>query len=83
MVEAITARVNAAQRLMPSAEVDRAVTALTGVIEQYKFVAAQPPARQNGGEWRKYYVGREVKVRPVIPAALPVGVTAALTSGIC
>ena len=28
----------------------------------------------NGGEWRKFYVGREVKVKPVIPAALPVGV---------
>lgn len=28
----------------------------------------------NGGEWRRFYVGREVKVRPAIPAALPVGV---------
>ena len=28
----------------------------------------------NGGEWRRYYVGREVKVKPAIPAALPVGV---------
>ena len=28
----------------------------------------------NGGEWRGFYVGREVKVKPVIPAALPVGV---------
>lgn len=28
----------------------------------------------NGGEWRRFYVGREVKVRPAIPGALPVGV---------
>lgn len=28
----------------------------------------------NGGEWRRFYVGKEVKVRPAIPAALPVGV---------
>ncbi len=28
----------------------------------------------NGGEWRRFYAGREVKVRPAIPAALPVGV---------
>ena len=41
------------------------------VIDSSKGIAI---GAANGGEWRKYYVGREVKVRPVIPAALPVGV---------
>ena len=41
------------------------------VIDSSKAIAI---GAANGGEWRKYYVGREVKVRPVIPAALPVGV---------
>ena len=41
------------------------------VIDSAKGIAI---GAANGGEWRKYYVGREVKVRPVIPAALPVGV---------
>ena len=34
----------------------------------------------NGGEWRRFYVGREVKVKPTIPAALPVGVTLSVPS---
>ena len=41
------------------------------VIDSAKGIAI---GAANGGEWRKYYVGREVKVRPTIPAALPVGV---------
>ena len=41
------------------------------VIDSVKGIAI---GAANGGEWRKYYVGREVKVRPAIPAALPVGV---------
>lgn len=41
------------------------------VIDSAKGIAI---GAANGGVWRKYYVGREVKVRPVIPAALPVGV---------
>ena len=41
------------------------------VIDSAKAIAI---GAANGGEWRKYYVGREVKVRPAIPAALPVGV---------
>lgn len=41
------------------------------VIDSAKGIAI---GAANGGEWRKYYVGREVKVRPAIPAALPVGV---------
>jgi len=41
------------------------------VIDSSKAIAI---GVANGGEWRKYYVGREVKVRPTIPAALPVGV---------
>ena len=41
------------------------------VIDSAKAVAI---GAANGGEWRRFYVGREVKVRPAIPAALPVGV---------
>ena len=41
------------------------------VIDTAKAVAI---GAANGGEWRRFYVGREVKVRPAIPAALPVGV---------
>ena len=41
------------------------------VIDSAKGIAI---GAANGGEWRKYYVGREVRVRPAIPAALPVGV---------
>ena len=41
------------------------------VIDSSKAIAI---GAANGGEWRKFYVGREVKVRPMIPAALPVGV---------
>ena len=41
------------------------------VIDSSKAIAI---GAANGGEWRRFYVGREVKVKPVIPAALPVGV---------
>ena len=41
------------------------------VIDSSKAIAI---GAANGGEWHRFYVGREVKVRPVIPAALPVGV---------
>jgi len=41
------------------------------VIDSAKAIAI---GTANGGEWRRFYVGREVKVRPAIPAALPVGV---------
>ena len=41
------------------------------VIDSSKAIAI---GAANGGEWRRFYVGREVKVRPAIPAALPVGV---------
>ena len=41
------------------------------VIDSTKGIAI---GAANGGEWRRFYVGREVKVRPAIPAALPVGV---------
>ncbi|MBR4259075.1 MAG: iron-containing alcohol dehydrogenase [Kiritimatiellae bacterium] len=41
------------------------------VVDSSKAIAI---GAANGGEWRRYYVGREVKVRPTIPAALPVGV---------
>lgn len=41
------------------------------VIDSAKAIAI---GAANGGEWRKFYVGREVKVKPAIPAALPVGV---------
>lgn len=41
------------------------------VIDSAKAIAI---GAANEGVWRKYYVGREVKVRPAIPAALPVGV---------
>ena len=41
------------------------------VIDSSKAIAI---GAANGGEWRKFYVGREVKAKPVIPAALPVGV---------
>ena len=41
------------------------------VIDTAKAIAI---GAANGGEWRKFYVGREVKVRPTIPTALPVGV---------
>ena len=41
------------------------------VIDSAKAIAI---GAANGGEWRRFYVGREVKVRPTIPAALPVGV---------
>ena len=40
LIVTVIARVNAAQLLMPSAEVDKAVAALTGVIGQYKLVAS-------------------------------------------
>ena len=46
----IIARINAAQRLMPSAELDSAVTALTGVIEQYRLVAASHTAKKEKPE---------------------------------
>ena len=41
------------------------------VIDSSKAIAI---GAANGGEWRKFHVGREVKAKPVIPAALPVGV---------
>ena len=41
------------------------------VVDSSKAIAI---GAANGGEWRRYYVGREVKVKPEIPAALPVGV---------
>ena len=41
------------------------------VIDSSKAIAI---GAANGGEWRRFYVGREVKVKPTIPAALPVGV---------
>lgn len=41
------------------------------VVDSSKAIAI---GAANGGEWRRFYVGREVKVKPVIPAALPVGV---------
>ncbi|MBQ3289084.1 MAG: iron-containing alcohol dehydrogenase [Kiritimatiellae bacterium] len=41
------------------------------VIDTAKAIAI---GAANGGEWRRFYVGKEVKVRPAIPAALPVGV---------
>lgn len=41
------------------------------VIDSAKAIAI---GAANNGEWRRFYVGREVKVRPAIPAALPVGV---------
>ena len=41
------------------------------VIDSAKAVAI---GAANGGEWRRFYVGKEVKVRPALPAALPVGV---------
>ncbi len=41
------------------------------VVDSAKAIAI---GAANGGEWRRFYVGREVKVRPRIPAALPVGV---------
>ena len=41
------------------------------VIDSAKAIAI---GAANGGAWRRFYVGREVKVRPAIPAALPVGV---------
>lgn len=41
------------------------------VIDSAKAIAI---GAANKGVWRKFYVGREVKVRPAIPAALPVGV---------
>ena len=41
------------------------------VVDSSKAIAI---GAANGGEWRRYYVGREVNVRPTIPAALPVGV---------
>ena len=41
------------------------------VIDSAKAIAI---GAANGGEWRRFYVGREVKIRPAIPAALPVGV---------
>ncbi len=41
------------------------------VIDSSKAIAI---GAANGGAWRHFYVGREVKVRPAIPAALPVGV---------
>lgn len=40
LISEIIATVNAAQRLLPSEELDHAVAALAGVIEQYKLVAA-------------------------------------------
>lgn len=50
LIVEIIARVNAAQRLMPSAEVDKAVAALTGVIEQYKLVASSHTAKKAAPE---------------------------------
>ena len=41
------------------------------VVDSSKAIAI---GAANGGEWRRYYVGREVKVKPAIPAVLPVGV---------
>ena len=39
------------------------------VIDSAKGIAI---GAANGGEWRRFYVGKEVKVRPTIPVALPV-----------
>ena len=50
LIVEVIARVNAAQRLMPSTEVDKAVHALTGVIEQYKLVAASHTAKKTTPE---------------------------------
>lgn len=50
LIVEVIARVNAAQRLMPSAEVDKAVAALTGVIEQYKLVAASHGSKKKSPE---------------------------------
>ena len=47
------------------------------VIDSSKAIAI---GAANGGEWRKFYVGREVKVKPVIPAALPVGVVLTISA---
>lgn len=41
------------------------------VIDSAKGIAI---GAANGGVWRKFYAGREVKVKPSIPAALNVGV---------
>jgi len=41
------------------------------VIDSSKAIAI---GAANGGVWRRFYVGREVKVRPAIPAALSLGV---------
>ena len=50
LIVEVIARVNGAQRLMPSAEVDKAVAALTGVIEQYKLVAASHGSKKKSPE---------------------------------
>ena len=50
LIVEVIARVNGAQRLMPSAEVNKAVAALTGVIEQYKLVAASHTAKKAAPE---------------------------------
>ena len=46
----IVARVNAAQRLIPSAELEGTVTALMGVISQYRLVASQHTAKREKPE---------------------------------
>ena len=50
LIVEIVARVNAAQRLIPSAELEGAVTALTGVISQYRLVASQHTAKREKPE---------------------------------
>ena len=50
LIVEIIARVNAAQRLIPSAELEGAVTALMGVISQYRLVASQHTAKREKPE---------------------------------
>ena len=50
LIVEIVARVNAAQRLIPSAELEGAVTALMGVISQYRLVASQHTAKREKPE---------------------------------
>ena len=50
LIVEIIARINAAQRLMPSAELEGAVTALMGVIEQYRLVAVSHTAKKEKPE---------------------------------
>ena len=50
LIVEIVARVNAAQRLIPSAELEGAVAALMGVISQYRLVASQHTAKREKPE---------------------------------